>query len=161
MILLGIDPGTATTGYGVIDLGKDGRASLVEFGFIKTEKDQLVETRLHKIYNSVTHLVDKFSPDAMVVECLFFNTNAKTAMNVGQARGIYLLVAGMKKIPVFEYTALEAKKILTGYGRAEKKDVREAVKKALNLKTDIKPIDASDALAMALCHALKGLDGGI
>jgi len=162
MILLGIDPGTATTGYGLIEVDKENNLSLIEFGKIATKKDFLMEQRLHQIFNSLEHLIDKFSPDVMVVEKLFFNTNVKTAMTVGQARGIYLLSAGIHKLRVFEYTALEAKKILTGYGRAEKDDVRCVVKQRLLIKTDIKPIDASDALAIVLCHIDKcGLIGDI
>lgn len=155
MILLGIDPGTATTGYGVIDISNPKSLSNIDYGQIKTSKEQLMEERLYKMYNSVVALVEKHSPNAMVIERLFFNTNAKTAISVGQARGIYMLVAGMYKIPIFEYTALEAKMILTGYGRSEKKEVRVAVEKLLNIKTQIKPIDASDALAMAICHSIK------
>jgi len=162
MILFGIDPGTATTGYGLIEIDGKNNLSLIEFGQIKTGKEQFMEQRLFKIYNGIEYLIKKFSPDVMVIERLFFNTNVKTAMTVGQARGIYLLSAGKNKIPVFEYTALEAKKILTGYGRADKKEVKAIVQSRLSIKTDVKPIDASDALAMALCHIDKrGLTGKI
>ena len=155
MILLGIDPGTATTGYGIINATNPMSLKNIDYGQIKTSKDLLMQERLYKMYNSVTALANKYSPDAFVIERLFFNTNVKTAISVGQARGIYMLVAGQLKIPIFEYTALEAKMVLTGYGRSDKKVVREMVAKMLNIKTQIKPIDASDALAMALCHSIK------
>lgn len=155
MKLLGIDPGTATTGYGIIDTTNPKKILSIEFGQIKTSKDMLMPDRLHKVYNSVVELVERHSPEALVVERLFFNSNVKTAMSVGQARGIYFLVAGQFGLPVFEYTALEAKMALTGYGRSDKKAVRSMVTELLNIKTQIKPIDASDALAMALCHIIK------
>lgn len=155
MILLGIDPGTATSGFGVINIKRRGIIEALDFGQIKTSKDHFMPERLLKIYTSTKHLVEKHEPDALVIEKLFFNTNAKTAITVGQARGIFFLVAGEYKIPVFEYTALEAKMELTGYGRAEKQEVRKAVAQAMNIRIDIKPVDASDALAIALCHYFK------
>ncbi len=156
MRFLGIDPGTATTGYGVIDVNGDNSAEPVDYGHIKTDKLNLMSHRLVKIYDHARHLVEKHSPDAIIIERLFFNTNVKTAITVGQSRGLFILIAGQYNIPVFEYTALQAKMLLTGYGRAEKEKVREKVAEMLNIKTTIKPIDASDALAMALCHLLKG-----
>lgn len=156
MILLGIDPGTATTGYGIIDVSNPADVVSIEYGQIKTSKDDLMPERLLKMYNSLHEIIERHSPDALVIERLFFNTNVTTAITVGQARGIYILTAGEYKLPVFEYTALEAKMVLTGYGRADKKDVRTEVQRILKLKTPIKPIDASDALAMALCHTIKG-----
>ena len=154
MKLLGIDPGTATTGFGVIEYTTD-YIEAIEYGQIKTNKITLMPTRLVKIYDSVRHLIEKHKPDAIVVEKLFFITYVKTAMTVGQSRGLHILAAGQFNIPLYEYTALQAKMILTGYGRAEKDVVREVVSKLLNIKVVIKPIDASDALAMALCHYLK------
>lgn len=155
MILLGIDPGTATTGYGIIDTTNPRKLLPLEYGQIKTLKEQLMSERLYKMYNSTVALVEKYSPSAMVIERLFFNTNAHSAMSVGQARGVYILVAGQYGLPVFEYTALEAKMALTGYGRSDKKEVRSMVSELLSIKTQIKPIDASDALAMVLCHVIK------
>lgn len=157
MILLGIDPGTATSGWGVIDATNPRKLKQIEYGTIKTAKESLMEERLVKIHVSIRHVIETYHPDVMVIEKLFFNTNVKTAMTVGQARGVYLLTAGEYKLPVFEYTALEAKMKLTGYGRAEKEEVRSKVKEYLNIHTDIKPIDASDALAMAICHTIKVL----
>lgn len=157
MIIMGIDPGTAKTGYGIIEIKKNPNPmKLVDYGRIITSKDSLMSERLLKIYNSSIELVRKFSPDIIVIERLFFNTNVKTALTVGQARGIHVLVAGQFKLPVFEYTALEAKMALTGYGRSEKTAVRDKV--AEYLGEDIlkkKGIDASDALAMAICHQIK------
>lgn len=157
MILFGVDPGTATTGYGVVSADSDGLMTSIDYGQIKTSKDLLMSERLWKIYNSTKVLVQKYKPGVMIVEQLFFNTNTKTAITVGQARGVILLVAGERKIPVFEYTALQAKMALTGYGRSEKDVVRARVAEFLNIKTQIKPIDASDALAIAICHGIKVL----
>lgn len=160
MILLGIDPGTAATGYGIVNIADPSNLLAINYGNIKTSKDQLMPERLLKIYNSARYLVDKFKPDALVIERLFFNTNAKTAISVGQARGLFILIAGEYKLPVFEYTALEAKMELTGYGRAQKEEVRQKVADMLSIKIAIKPIDASDALAMALCHSIKMTKNG-
>lgn len=156
MIVVGIDPGTATTGFGIVKLNiKTKEIALVDYGQIKTDKESLMQDRLLKIYNSTTSIISKHKPDAIVIERLFFNTNAKTAIAVGQARGIYLLTAGTFKVPVFEYTALQAKMAITGYGRAEKHDVRKKIQEVLKLDKDIKPIDASDALALGICHCMK------
>lgn len=155
MILLGIDPGTATTGYGVVDTTNPRKLICVEYGQIKTEKDHLMADRLQKMYQSIFELIQRHKPDALVIERIFFNTNVNSAIQVGQARGVYILAAGQHKMPVFEYTALEAKMALTGHGRSEKEVVRSMVTELLNIKVQIKPIDASDALAMALCHIIK------
>lgn len=155
MICLGIDPGTATTGWGVVKLDTKNNLSSLDFGKISTDKKDLMPERLFSIYNSTAHLIEKYDPDVIIVEALFFSSNVKTAIAVGQSRGIYLMCAGKYCVPFFEYTALEAKMALTGYGRADKKDVRAKVKEILDIKRDIKPIDASDALAMALCHLIK------
>ncbi|OGC46893.1 crossover junction endodeoxyribonuclease RuvC [candidate division WWE3 bacterium RIFCSPHIGHO2_01_FULL_35_17] len=156
MIIMGIDPGTAKTGYGFIETELTGPMTLIDYGRIVTSKDNLMSERLLKIYDSSIALIEKYSPDILVIERLFFNTNVKTALSVGQARGIHVLIAGRFKIPVYEYTALEAKMALTGYGRSEKEAVRDKV--AEYLGEDIlkkKGIDASDALAMAICHRIK------
>jgi len=155
MILLGIDPGTATTGFGLIDVSDVNNMKSIYYGQIKTSKDHLMQDRLLKIYNSAQELIEKYNPDVMVIERLFFNTNVKTALTVGQARGVMVLAAGKYNLPLFEYTALEAKMVLTGCGRSEKEVVRAEVAKILKIKTQIKPIDASDALAIAICHGLK------
>ena len=155
MIIMGIDPGTAASGYGIIEQDKKGALKVIHYDNIKTLKEHLMQDRLLKIYTSTMYLVEKYKPDIFVIESLFFNTNAKTAISVGQARGVYMLVAAQNKLPVFEYTALQAKMVLTGYGRSSKPEVRDKVAECLNIKTKITPIDASDALAMALCYTIK------
>ena len=157
MILLGVDPGTASTGYGFVDVSNHKSLVSIDYGLIKTSKDHLMSKRLVKIFSSAKYLMTKYSPDAVIIERIFFNTNVKTALSVGQARGVFMLAAGEMDIPVFEYTALEAKMVLTGYGRSDKDQVRKEVEQILNIKTHVKPIDASDALAMALCHFKKAI----
>jgi crossover junction endodeoxyribonuclease RuvC len=153
MIILGIDPGTARTGYAVLSL--NSKPVLIETNCIVTPSEVDMHKRLRMLYKELTDIAKKHSPDVMVVERLFFNTNIKTAMTVGQARGISLLVAANKNMKVFEYTALEAKYALTGYGRSDKKQMQEAVKKHLKLAGVIKSDDANDAVAMALCYVKK------
>ena len=154
MIILGIDPGTATTGYGVIKTNPK-KLTLVDFGVIKTAAGEEMPKRLLKLRKELKKLIKEFEPKVMVIERLFFNTNAKTAMTVGQARGVVMLVAAETRLPIFEYTALEAKKVLTDYGRADKKQVEKAVKRCLRIRRKIKPDDAADALAVAICHVRK------
>ncbi len=159
MIIIGIDPGTAKMGYGVIKFDEKGKkASLLESNVLITHPDLEPENRLKYLYNSLSDILVKFKPDVMVIEKLFFNTNAKTAIAVGQARGISMLSAAKKKVKVSEYTALEAKLALTGYGRSDKKVMQEAVKKTFKLKDKIKSDDANDAVAMALCYVKKALE---
>ena len=154
MIILGIDPGTATTGYGLIK-NNPKKISLVGFGCIKTAAGEEMPKRLLKLRKELKKLIKEFEPKVMVIERLFFNTNAKTAMTVGQARGVVMLVGAEHKLPVLEYTALQAKKELTGYGRADKKEVEKAVKRCLRIRRKIRPDDAADALAVAICHVKK------
>ncbi len=154
MIILGIDPGTATTGYGIIKTASK-KVSLVDFGCVKTAAGEEMPKRLLKLRKELKKLIKEFEPKIMVIERLFFNTNAKTAMTVGQARGVVMLVGAEHKLPVLEYTALQAKKELTGYGRADKVEVEKAVKRCLNIRRKIKPDDAADALAIAICHVKK------
>jgi len=158
MIILGIDPGTATTGYAVmkIDTEEGGvRLGLINAGVVSTSVNIDMHKRLKELYKGLNRLSREYSPEMMVIEKLFFNTNAKTAISVGQARGISLLVAASRGMTVVEYTALEAKKILTGYGRAKKKEMQEAVKDYLGLDRLIKPDDATDAVAIIICHFQK------
>lgn len=149
MLILGIDPGIAVTGYGIIETNGP---SCLGYGAIKTDKNEKKEIRLCSIHREIDALIRKFNPEAVVIELLFFNRNTKTALTVGEARGIALLAAGQNGLPVFEYTPLQVKESLTGYGRAEKEQVREMVQDHLSLETPPTPIDASDALAIALCH---------
>lgn len=157
MIILGIDPGTATTGYAVLqaDVSSELAPVLLDTNTLKTPPEMDMHTRLHKLYNDLNTLIVRYSPKLMVIERLFFNTNARTAMTVGQARGVVLLAAASNNLEVKEYTALEAKKVVTGYGRASKKEMQEAVRKIMQLKEIVRSDDANDALAIVICHMHK------
>ncbi len=156
MIIIGIDPGTAKMGYGVIKVGKSSKKiELLESDVLITHPNLEPENRLKFLYKSLNSIIKNYKPDVMVIERLFFNTNAKTAIAVGQARGISMLAAANKKIKVNEYTALEAKLELTGYGRSDKKVMQEAVRKLFSLSKQVKSDDANDAVAMALCFVKK------
>ena len=162
MIILGIDPGTASTGYAFIKVNKGAGAKslpkIVSYGVVSTGKDQEMQHRLRYIHLQLGSLCKKYKPELMVIERLFFNTNVKTAMTVGQARGVALLVGAEYDLPIYEYTALQAKLALTGYGRAEKSVMQEAVQKYLGLTDKIKPDDANDAVAMILCYLTKEIN---
>ena len=156
MIVIGIDPGTARMGYGVIEVKNNGKKiKLIDGEVIITHPDLEPEKRLKFLYDTLISVLKENKPDVMVIEKLFFNTNAKTAIAVGQARGISMLAAANKKVKVEEYTALEAKLALTGYGRSDKKTMQEAVQKILGLNKKVKSDDANDAVAMALCYVKK------
>lgn len=152
MIVMGIDPGLATVGFGIVHsvVGKDMKA--VEYGAVLTEAGMKVEDRLLEIYENVDELCKTFRPDAAAVEKLYFNTNEKTAINVSQARGVIILALRKNNVPIFEYTPLQIKQALTGYGRAEKKQIMYMVKTILKLHEEPKPDDTADALAAAICH---------
>jgi crossover junction endodeoxyribonuclease RuvC len=150
MLVLGIDPGIAVTGYGFVR--REGEnLSCLSYGVIKTACGEKKEQRLSSIYREMEALIKKYRPQVMAVELLFFNRNTKTALTVGEARGVALLAAGLNGLPVYEYTPLQVKECLTGYGRAVKGDVREMVQSELCLDKPPTPIDASDALAIAIC----------
>lgn len=152
MIILGIDPGTATTGFGLIK--KEGQKfSMLDYGCILTPAKTALHDRLETIFEELSELIEKYQPDHLAVEELFFATNAKTAISVAQARGVILLSGKKKNISIFEYTPLEVKMALTGYGKADKKQIQQMVKTILSLREIPKPDDAADALAIALCHA--------
>ncbi len=156
MVILGIDPGYAIVGFGVVEYGGKFGANdfrVIEYGAVTTKAHQKTENRLCEIYEGICELCDKFRPDALSIEELFFNTNAKTAVNVCQARGVILLAASKRGIPIYEYTPLQIKQSVTGYGRAEKHQMIEMVKTLLGLKKAPKPDDTADALAAAICHA--------
>ncbi|MDO8638030.1 MAG: crossover junction endodeoxyribonuclease RuvC [Candidatus Daviesbacteria bacterium] len=179
MIILGIDPGTATTGYGLIKIPDDilGREfnydiDLVDYGFISTPKEMLMEKRLVMLHYELEKLLDQFNPDLITIEMLFFGANARTAITVGQARGVLMLSAGIRSIPIHEYTGPQVKLMVAGGGRADKKQVHEGVRNFLGkngnkCKELMKPMngikrrdkkfsdDAIDALAIAICHVLK------
>ena len=151
MLTLGIDPGTATTGYGLVRQQGD-KLSYVGCGCVITTPKESSQNRLAKIYTEIKQLIKIHRPDFVAVERLFFGENTKTAMAVGQARGIVLLAAAEGKIPLFEYTPLEVKVALTGYGKAEKRQMQQMVRVVLKLNDIPKPDDAADALAIAICH---------
>lgn len=151
MIILGIDPGLATTGYGVVEK-KGNSFKLIEYDTIITSSDKNDVDRLSILYEELLSLIDKFKPEQIAVEELFFNKNVKTAIRVGQARGVILLAGSQQGIEVAEYTPLQVKQAVVGYGRASKKQVQQMVKALLNLDDIPKPDDAADALAISICH---------
>jgi crossover junction endodeoxyribonuclease RuvC len=152
MIILGIDPGFAIVGVGVIEY-TGNKFKVIDYFAITTKAHTPIEERLKIIYDSMNETIEKYKPDFMAVEELFFNNNAKTAIAVGQARGVILLSAVNAKVPFFEYTPLQVKQAVVGYGRAEKTQVQQMVKAILNLRAVPKPDDVADALAIAVCHA--------
>ncbi len=152
MRILGIDPGIATVGFAVLDSEKNTQ-KLVTCGVITTEAGQQLSKRLDRIYNDLTQLIDSFMPTVMSVEELFFNTNITTGISVAHGRGVILLAAYRSGLEIYEYTPLQVKQAVVGYGRAEKKQVIDMVKRILKMKTAPKPDDAADAVALALCHA--------
>ena len=155
MLILGIDPGYAIVGYGVLDY-KNNHFDVVDYGAITTDAGVPFNRRLEIIYDELTALIEKHHPEAMSVEKVFYNNNAKTVIDVSQARGVIMLAAQKCRIPVFEYTPLQVKQSVVGYGRAEKKQIQEMTKRILNLQEVPKPDDTADALAMAICHGHTG-----
>lgn len=179
MIILGIDPGTATTGYGIIKVPDDilGRKfdygiKLVDYGFISTPKDVPMEKRLVILHHRIEEIVEKYRPGLISIEMLFFGANTKTVISVGQARGVVMLSAGMRSIPIHEYTGLQVKLMVAGAGRADKHQVHDGVRKFLGKNGEkagelLRPMagakrsskkfsdDATDAIAIAICHVLK------
>lgn len=153
MRILGIDPGTGILGFGVIDIDAKSKAVLVDAGVIRTPAKQPDSDRLLTIYNELTEVIKELKPEVMSVEKLFFAQNVTTAMSVSQARGVVLLMGKQHDMELHEYTPLQIKMALTGYGRADKKQVQEMVRIVLGLKEIPKPDDCADALAAALCCA--------
>ena len=155
MRIIGIDPGYAIMGWGIVDY-VGNKFTTVGYGAITTDAEMATEKRLSIIYDELREIIDKYSPDEASVEKLFFNTNTTTAITVAEARGIALLVCEQNNVALNEYTPLQIKMGLVGYGRAEKKQVQEMVKLILNLNEVPKPDDTADALAAAICHAHTG-----
>ncbi len=156
MIILGIDPGTATTGYGIIKPAKrQGEFELVDFGVITTKKDLSDAARLEILAGDLESIIKKFKPDAVGVEKLFLTTNQKTVMTVSQARGVVLFICQKHKLPIAEFTPLQVKNFICGYGKADKKQVQYIIQKTFKLKSVPKPDDAADALAIAVCTAYR------
>ena len=159
MIILGIDPGTAHTGFGVINKIQNpksktqNRLKCLDYGLIQTNPGSPAAERLKILYNELNKLIRKHKPKILAVENVYFFKNLKTAMPVSQAKGVILLAAAKKKIPVYEFTPLQVKMTITGYGRAEKKQVQKMIKVLLNLKEIPRPDDAADALGVAICCA--------
>ena len=152
MRILGIDPGVATVGFGAIE-SSGSNLKMVRCGVITTPAKQRLALRLSRIYTDMSEIIDMFKPDCIAIEELFFNTNLTTGIAVAHGRGVIILAGENKDIPMYEYTPLQIKQALTGYGRAEKRQVMDMVKRQLNLSQKAKPDDASDALAVAICHA--------
>lgn len=152
MIILGIDPGYAIVGYGVINY-EANRFQVLDYGAITTPAGMPFVERLDVIDRDLNMIFEKYHPQAMAIEKLFYNTNAKTVIDVAQARGVTVLAAYRNKAEIFEYTPLQVKQSVVGYGRAEKKQVQEMTRVILNLEKIPKPDDTADALAMAICHA--------
>lgn len=152
MIILGIDPGYAIVGIGVIEF-VGNKFKPLEYNAITTPAGMSVPDRLQKIYQGIEYFINKYSPDAVAIEELFFNSNQKTAIMVAQARGVIIVAAKNKGVPLYEYTPLQIKQAVTGYGRADKKQIQNMVKMILNLNAIPKPDDAADGLAVAICHA--------
>jgi len=155
MIILGIDPGTATTGYALIKKQKNNSFEIVDFGVISTKKTKSDSERLLEVQKDLAKIISKYKPEIAGVEKLYFENNAKTAMTVSQARGVVLLTLQQKKVKLQEFTPLQVKSMICGYGKAEKKQVQLMVQKTFNLKSLPKPDDAADALAIALCAGFK------
>lgn len=155
MIILGIDPGLATVGYGVVNCQR-GVYRAIEYGAIITKPHQLLENRLEEIYDSVCTIIERHAIDCMAVEELFFNRNVTTAIDVCQARGVILLAAKKHGVDIYEYTPLQIKQSVVGYGRAEKKQIIYMTQLLLRLPEPAKPDDTADALAVAICHGKIG-----
>lgn len=164
MIILGVDPGIAIVGFGVVK-SEGSRQTLIRCGVIRTSSGIRLALRLSQIYQDICAIIDCFKPDAIAIEELFFNTNLKTGISVAHGRGVLILAGEERGIPMFEYTPLQVKQTVTGYGRAEKKQVMEMVRRLLSMDEIPRPDDAADALAIAICHArvansLLNVNGG-
>ena len=155
MVILGIDPGLAIVGWGVIEY-RNSKFRTIAYGSIQTPAGMRTEERLCAIFDGINELIEKYHPDAMAVEELFFNTNVTTGIRVAEARGVILLAAERAKIPMQEYTPMQVKQAVSGYGKADKRQVITMVTMLLGLAKPPKPDDTADALAIAICHAHSG-----
>ena len=156
MVILGIDPGLAIVGFGVIEKGKFS-TEVLDYGVITTPKEDTLPVRLEKIYKGMCALIDQYKPEHVAIEELFFNTNTTTGIAVAEARGVIILACIHKGLRLFEYTPLQIKQALTSNGRADKQQVQFMVKAILKLKSIPRPDDAADGLAAALCHSQTNL----
>jgi len=152
MLVIGIDPGTATTGYGLVREHLDGILEVIDFGVIETQSTLALPQRLLELHRHLREILLLHRPESAAVEKLFFQRNVRTALGVGQARGVALLTLAQAGLPVAEYTPLEVKQAVVGYGRADKNQVQQMVRALLNLEGIPRPDDAADALAIAICH---------
>ena len=155
-ILLGIDPGTAATGFGVVAVDGRRRAELLQCGVIRTSPKATLALRLMKIHEGVAALIDEFAPATVCVESTFYGKNVRSALTLGQARGAIIVAAALRAVEVVEYAPREIKKAVVGTGAATKDQVAYMVRRHLHLRTDPKPNDAADGIATALCHAFTG-----
>lgn len=155
MRILGIDPGYAIIGWGVVNY-EHGRFTPLDFGAVTTPAGMPFGQRLQLIYNDLSQIIGDYRPDVMAIEKLYFQNNQKTAIEVAEARGVILLAAEHGELPVFEYTPLQVKSAVTGYGQAQKPQVMEMTRRLLRLKQVPKPDDTADALAIAICHGQMG-----
>lgn len=160
MRILGIDPGYAIVGFGVVESDR-GNFKAVDYGVIETSKELKMPQRLNMIWDGMNALIDRFQPDHVAVEELFYFSNAKTVIPVAQARGVILLSVQLRKIDLFEYTPLQIKQAITGYGNADKAQMQQMIKVLLNLSSVPRPDDAADALCAALCHAQTAKFAGL
>lgn len=151
MLILGIDPGIAIVGYSIVEC-KGNNVKAIDYGCIETKSDLCFPERVKIIYDKLTEIIKEYRPDEVAIEELFFNKNVKSAMMVGQARGVEILAAVNQNLDIYEYTPLQIKQAVVGYGRADKNQVQEMVKMLLNLEEKPKPNDVADALAVAICH---------
>lgn len=152
MIVIGIDPGTALTGYGIVEETTDGQLAAIQYGAIETSAEQTLDKRLQIIYKALSKILILHRPQTGAVEKLFFQRNVRTAMSVGQARGVAMLALAEAGVEVAEYTPMEVKQAVTGYGGADKNQVQQMVRAILSLDVAPQPDDVADALAVAICH---------
>lgn len=151
-LVIGIDPGTARTGFGIIHQMPSGQLDVIDYGIITTSAGQAMSARLADLYASLVQIIDKYQPDSSAVEKLFFQRNVSTAMSVGQAKGVAILALAQAEIGVEEYSPNEIKLAVSGYGGADKRQMQEMVRTILKMNSLPKPDDAADALAVAICH---------
>ena len=161
MIILGIDPGIATLGYGVVDKDRSGNCRAIDYGVVLTPKEETLPVRLAILEEGVNRVIDRFSPEEIAMEELFFSKNITTGIAVAHARGVTMLACVKKCGRLYEYTPMQIKQALTGYGRADKKQIQQVVTSLLRLKSVPRPDDAADALAIALCHAFTSRFGAL
>ncbi len=165
MIILGVDPGVSVTGYGIIEV-EGNRATCIDYGGISTRGRKTLSEKLEKIYNKLSQVIQTYQPQYCAVENIFYHENVRTAIVMGHARGVVMLAAQKQSVPVYEYSPREVKMSIVGFGAASKKQVSAMVKNLLKLEKEPRPIDAADALAVALCHhhrikinsVLQGID---